>query len=137
MSLGCDDDGVGDIFSYSRLTLTGLTPGSTIFARVWEFGGDNTEPFAISAYNGTLSTSTFEDASEFTYFPNPVRNELTLKSQNNIENISVFNMLGQEVIRTAPNALETVLDTNALTQGAYFVQVTVNNVTKTVRIIKQ
>ena len=36
-----------------------------------------------------------------------------------------------------PNTLESNLDMNGLSQGAYFVQVTINNVTETVRILKQ
>jgi len=133
---GCDDDGADD-GNFSKLALTGLASGSTIYVRVWEFLGDETEPFAISAHNATLSTSAFENEKTFTYFPNPVKNELTLKAQSNIQNVSVFNMLGQEVLRATPNALESNLNTNELSQGAYFVQVTINNTTETVRIIKQ
>ena len=66
-----------------------------------------------------------------------MKNELSLKAQNTIQNVSVFNMLGQEVLRATPNTLESNLDMNGLSQGAYFVQVTINNVTETVRILKQ
>lgn len=136
-SIGCDDDGAAGADGFSQLTLTGLVASSTIYVRVWEYGGDETEPFAISAHSTTLSTSAFENEKAFTYFPNPVKNELTLKAQNNIQNVSVFNMLGQEVLRATPNTLESTLNTNELSQGAYFVQVTINNVTETVRILKQ
>ncbi|MFN3753487.1 fibronectin type III domain-containing protein [Flavobacterium sp.] len=41
-----DDDGIG-LMSY--LSLSGLTPGSTIYIRVWEFGNDNNGTFGICA----------------------------------------------------------------------------------------
>jgi hypothetical protein len=66
-----------------------------------------------------------------------VKNELNLRAQSSIQNVSIYNMLGQEVLRTAPNTLESNVDMNQLQTGAYFVKVTVNNVTETIRVIKQ
>ncbi|MDG5491717.1 T9SS type A sorting domain-containing protein [Psychroserpens sp. SPM9] len=86
----------------------------------------------------TLSTETVENENAFTYFPNPVKNELTLSAaQKDIQNVAIYNMLGQEVLRTAPNAVESTIDMNGMSQGAYFVKVTIGNVTETIRIIKQ
>jgi hypothetical protein len=125
------------------VTSTGLTGGATYLVRVWSDGvlpppttGRIEGTFDITA-DATLSINSFENENAFTYFPNPVKNELTIKAQNNIQNVSVFNMLGQEVLRAVPNTLESNLDMNGLSQGAYFVQVTINNVTETVRILKQ
>ena len=73
---------------------------------------------------------------QLSYYPNPVSVSLRLKAQNSIENISVYNMLGQEVLRTTPNTLENVMDMSPLQAGAYFVKVTINGLTETVRIIK-
>jgi hypothetical protein len=74
---------------------------------------------------------------EFTYFPNPVNDVLSLRAQANIQNVSVYNMLGQEVIRLSPNALDSDVNLSQLQDGAYFVKVTINNATDTVRIIKK
>ncbi|WP_449274554.1 T9SS type A sorting domain-containing protein [Lacinutrix gracilariae] len=73
----------------------------------------------------------------FSYFPNPVNNNLTLTAQKDIENIAVYNMLGQEVLRTAPNAVNTEVNMSALQAGAYFVKVTIGNATETVKVIKK
>lgn len=86
--------------------------------------------------DSTLSTQTLENELAFSYFPNPVKNNLTLKAQKDIQNVSVYNMLGQEVLRTTPNAVNSEVNMNALQAGAYFVKVTINNVTETVRVIK-
>ena len=62
---------------------------------------------------------------------------LSLEAQNNIQNVSVYNMLGQEVVRVSPNVVETQLDMSALQVGAYFVKVTINNATKTIKVLKK
>jgi hypothetical protein len=79
----------------------------------------------------------FEDSAAFTYFPNPVKNTLTLNAQNEMSNVSVINMLGQEVLTMSPNNVDSVIDMSELQLGVYFVNVTINNTTKTIRIIKQ
>ena len=87
--------------------------------------------------HGADSFLQFENENTFSYYPNPVNDELVLKAQNNIKNVSVYNMLGQEVLRTAPNALDANVNMSELNTGTYFVQVTINDVTETVRIIKK
>ncbi|WP_452226507.1 fibronectin type III domain-containing protein [Lacinutrix cladophorae] len=84
----------------------------------------------------TLSNQDFDNGLAFTYYPNPVSNALVLKAQKDIENISVYNMLGQEVLRTAPNAVNTEVNMTSLQSGAYFVKVTIGNSTETVRVLK-
>ena len=89
-------------------------------------------------YFYTEPTAGIEDAelSQFTYFPNPVNNVLTIKAQASIDSITVYNMLGQSVIRSAPNTNNSTVDMSVLQTGAYFVQVSINKTLKTVRVIK-
>ncbi|MCA0133079.1 T9SS type A sorting domain-containing protein [Winogradskyella alexanderae] len=84
-----------------------------------------------------LSVNEFDYLDSFTYYPNPVKNTLTLNAQNNIENVRMYNMLGQEVMRVQPQTVDSELDMSGLETGTYFVQVTIANVTKTVRVVKQ
>jgi len=135
-SIDCDDDG-SSANLFSILELTGLTPGSTIYIRVWESGGDDDEPFSISAYSASLSVNNFESESAFTYYPNPVKNTLTLNAKNTIEQVAMYNMLGQEVLRVSPNSVDSNLDMSSLQTGTYFVKVTIANVTETIRVMKQ
>ena len=78
-----------------------------------------------------------DNPAAFTYYPNPVKNTLTLNAQNNIDSVVMYNMLGQEVLRTIPHAIDSELDMSQLNSGTYFVQVTIANTTKTVRVIKE
>ncbi|CAN1520783.1 Secretion system C-terminal sorting domain [Flavobacteriaceae bacterium] len=136
--VGCnDDDGSGNM---SILSLTGQTAGETLYVGVWKYG--IAEPtaansgFQIAAYDGSLSTNTFNSAS-FTYYPNPVKNTLNLSYSENISDVSVYNLLGQQVIAKAINANQSQIDMSHLTSGTYMVKVTANNQVKTIKVIKQ
>ncbi|WP_375242028.1 T9SS type A sorting domain-containing protein, partial [Lacinutrix sp.] len=114
---------------------TGLASG-TYYVSVTD---DGTAPGASTLRvddTATLSTTDFDSSVGFTYYPNPVNNTLTLSAQKEISNVAVFNMLGQEVIRTAPNAVSNDVDMSNLQSGAYFVQVTIGQAVETVRVIK-
>ena len=73
----------------------------------------------------------------FSYFPNPVNDQLTINAQTSVNDIAVLNMLGQVVLRQSPNNLNCVVDMAALKTGVYFVQVSIGNKTQTVRVLKQ
>jgi len=85
----------------------------------------------------SLSTAEFNSESLFAYYPNPVNDNLTLKAQKEISNVSVYNMLGQEVYRNAPNSVDNLVNMSDLQSGAYFVKVTIDNVTETIKVIKK
>ena len=135
-SIDCDDDGAATA-NFSELSLTGLVAGEIVYFRVWEYGGDEVEAFSVSAFNATLSVGDFENEAAFTYYPNPVKNTLTLNAKNTIEQVAMYNMLGQEVLRANPNTLNSNLDMSTLQTGTYFVKVTIGNVTETIRVMKQ
>ena len=74
--------------------------------------------------------------SDFSFFPNPVNALLSIKAQAPIQSIIVYNMLGQPVVRLRPNTVNTKIDMSGLQVGTYFVEVSVNNTYKKVRVIK-
>ena len=124
--------------SMPEIELTGYTASSK-FAIYGEsanssedidFFVDNFSITATSLGMDTLSTS------NFTYFPNPVNNVLSIKAQASIDSITVYNMLGQTVVKSTPNTTTTAVDMSKLQTGAYFVQVAINNSIETVRVLK-
>lgn len=133
-TLGCSDDEGVDAFSI--LSLTGLTPGETIYARVWEYANDTIGSFRVSAYDSALGTDTF-DAANFAYYPNPVKNTLNLSSRQNITEVKVFNILGQQMIVKPLNNTQGEIDMSALPKGTYMVKVLAGNQVKTIKIIKE
>ncbi|AXO78859.1 T9SS C-terminal target domain-containing protein [Olleya aquimaris] len=142
--VGNSDSGfVGDGESYSF----SATAGTQYWVNVAHNSGtiDNAEgSFRINVNTSdtatlqdlSLSTEDFRKESLFTYYPNPVSNSLNLKAQKEISNVSVYNMLGQEVYRNSPNSFNSTVDMANLDSGAYFVKVTINDTTETIKIIK-
>jgi len=74
---------------------------------------------------------------DFSYYPNPVENQLNLRAGKLIEQVEVFNLLGQKVIQEQPNALESNLTTDRLQSGVYLMNVTIDGSQKTFRIVKK
>ncbi|NQX84703.1 MAG: fibronectin type III domain-containing protein [Flavobacteriaceae bacterium] len=136
-SLGCNVDGPTTASGfYSHLSLIGLTPGETIYVRVWENGGNMVIPFSISAFNSTLSINDVPFES-LKYYPNPVVNELNLKANQIITSIRIYNVLGQEVKSVRPNSMTLKVDMSTLIAGVYLVKVSINGNTNTLRLIKK
>ncbi len=134
VEIACDDDGGPGLFS--SIALTGYTPGEQFYVRVWEFGNNNFGTFSICAWSPTTLSVDTNVIEGFSYYPNPVSNVLNVKAQNSISNVAVYNMLGQEVLRTAPNTVASEVNMSNLQTGAYFVKVTIGDTTKTIRVIK-
>ncbi|HEX8269556.1 MAG TPA: T9SS type A sorting domain-containing protein [Flavobacterium sp.] len=72
-----------------------------------------------------LANADFDFASEFSVYPNPANGALKVRSLNAvpINTISIYNILGQQVI-VVPNAKEvTAVDVSDLRAGTYFIQI--------------
>ena len=91
--------------------------------------------FQLTSFS-SLGTNIPDQSTTFEYFPNPVKDELTIKAQQNIDSIEIFNILGQSVISLSPGALETKVDMQTLQTGAYFVKISINQNTETFRVLK-
>ena len=139
--LACDEDDDADVVGdgaglQANLLVTTLDAGITYYFVVDGFNG-TTGTFDIAISDPTLSVDSIESEASFTYYPNPVNNELQLNAQKDIQNVAVYNMLGQEVLRMSPNTIESTVDMSGFSQGAYFVQVTIDDSVETIRIIKK
>lgn len=100
-------------------------------------GAENVSRTISVVCSPTLSIGEVSSENAFTYYPNPVNSTLTLKAQKNIDGVVVYNMVGQEVLRSTPNTVSNELDMSNLATGSYFVEVSVEGISKTVRIIKE
>ncbi|QAA80755.1 T9SS type A sorting domain-containing protein [Aequorivita sp. H23M31] len=73
----------------------------------------------------------------FTYYPNPVENSLALKANTEIQNVVVYNLLGQQVISLQPNNATPTLEMGNLPTGAYLMKVIIDGNENTYRLIKK
>ena len=134
--VGCnDDDGNGN---FSKIVLTGLTPGDVLFIGVWKYGNFASDgEFQLSAYDDSLLSNTSFENENFRAYPNPVQNVLNLSYNKSISNVKVFNLLGQEVMTNAINANQSKIDMSHLASGTYLVKVTADNQVKTIKVLKE
>ncbi|WP_432672701.1 choice-of-anchor J domain-containing protein [Flavobacterium sp. SM2513] len=118
-----------DFSSYSgtdtHIGIRLLTPSGNQYANIDNF-----------VWEENLSVGSF-DAAQFQYFPNPVRNILTLAYKQNIDQVTVYNLLGQRVLDNTVHATLAKIDMSTLTQGSYIVKITSENQTKTIKVIKE
>jgi len=84
----------------------------------------------------TLATTSFDNAA-FAYYPNPVRNVLNLSYKQNITDVKIYNILGQEVLVKSVNAAQGQVDMTNLPSGNYIAKVTSNGIVKTIKVIKE
>ncbi|AWA31169.1 hypothetical protein HYN48_14295 [Flavobacterium magnum] len=134
--IACDDDGA-DTGNYSKVTVTGQTPGDMLYLRIYEYNNDNAGGFGLTAYDESMLGVTGVDKSQFAAYPNPVKNILNLSYAQNITDVTVFNLLGQQVMSKKVNANIGQIDMSGISAGAYFVIVNTVDGAKTVKVIKQ
>ncbi|WP_394759292.1 T9SS type A sorting domain-containing protein, partial [Flavobacterium sp.] len=68
---------------------------------------------------------------------NPVKDVLNLSYTKEISNVSVHNLLGQEVMTKTINATQSKIDMSNLANGTYLVKVTVDGLVKTLKVVKE
>ena len=94
------------------------------------------EEWTVNIFGPTLGLSEASIA-DFKVFPNPAQNTLNVRAGNTIDAIQVYNLIGQEVLRDNPSTSERQINISNLQRGIYIVQVTVEEVTETIRLIKR
>jgi len=70
-------------------------------------------------------------------YPNPATNVLNIAAQESIDNVQVFNMLGQKVIDANPNQASATINVSGLKAGVYIVNTAANGKQSSARFIKQ
>ena len=84
----------------------------------------------------TIGTSQFND-NNFSFYPNPANNRLNLQTTGQVEEVKVFNMLGQQVMKETPKTVSPSLNVEALQVGTYIMNVTIDGTSANFRFIKE
>ncbi|MVO09873.1 T9SS type A sorting domain-containing protein [Flavobacterium sp. TP390] len=134
--LGCNDSASSAGDDHPLITVTGRTPGETLYYRVWEYGNDNFGEFLVSVYDASLSATAF-DLTNFMAYPNPVKDVLNLEYTSNMTSVVVYNMIGQQVINQQVNATAAKINMTELNSGTYVVQVVIDGTTQVLKVVKE
>jgi hypothetical protein len=131
-----DNGGSGGNETY---TIAASQTGVTYFVNVGHYSGTTNSaegPFEINVTSAVLGTPSLEGVT-FTAYPNPVNDVLNLSYATEMDEVYVYNLLGQQVIKKSIGANQAQLDFTQLSQGAYVVKVVSGGTSKTIKVVKQ
>lgn len=112
-------------FQYKLGTTSNLVSKNVYFDNIY-----------FSTNQGTvLNTNNFV-TNNLRVYPNPAQNEWNISADNIIVSVKLFDVLGKEVQVSKPNALNVRVDASELSKGLYFANITTDNGSKVVKLIK-
>jgi len=130
--------GESEVVNTTEVTLTELSPETDyeVYVRAicTNLNSDLAGPETFTTDEMSVDSHIFAD---FTFYPNPVKDQLILKAGSQIKSVEVYNLLGQSVISAQPNSLEAQINTEKLQSGVYLMNVTIYGSQKTFRIVKK
>lgn len=94
-----------------------------------------TQP-CVTEFVNSLNNADFA-FSGLSYFPNPVRNNLSISNSSIITQVEIISVLGQKMITQNSNGLHTEINLSNLPNGVFFVKVKADGQEKIFRIIKE
>lgn len=125
-------------YSISLSDFTNLTTRAHLSQYIFSSNGTSTV-YIDNVYFSKEATAGLAglEANKLAVYPNPATNVLNIKGSVAIQTIAVYNMLGQEVLTTAPNNTTAAINVAQLQNGVYIVHVTIDGATKSRKFIKQ
>ncbi len=119
--------------------LSDLTPETTydVYVRAICDNDNMSEWTAVESFTTDFLGVNTENFVGFNYYPNPVKNSINLESRLNIDKVSIYNLLGQEVLSRDLNEMSPSLDMSNLASGAYILRVQIGSQSKIIRVIKE
>jgi hypothetical protein len=132
-----DDRGANSAVNIAPLDLSAFA-GQSVYIAFRHFDSIDINSVLLDniIVNGTLSTDEFS-ATNFTQYFNLNSNELRLNVSIPMQNIKLFNTLGQEIVNRNLSNTEEVISLSNISTGIYIAQVTIGNNTETFRLIKR
>lgn len=125
---------------YYGTTIPGpFTASHSSGALTFVFMSDYAFPYSGWVADVTCTPLSVEDIAfeNFTYYPNPVENNLIIRATNEIESVRVYNLLGQEIMNVKPNTATPIIEMSGLQTGTYLMKVSIEGNEKTYRLLKK
>jgi hypothetical protein len=90
----------------------------------------------LIADTNSLGLESLSKINGLSYFPNPVKNNVTITSENDaIKNILVYDIIGNKVAVLSPDKNHATIDVTNFISGVYIAHVIVGSETNTIRFI--
>jgi hypothetical protein len=102
--------------------------GNAVGSEIWSFTTES-DPTLSIVKNDILGLS---------IYPNPSKNVINIKSDNLPTKVSIYNLLGKQIkVFDGSQLTDGIIDISNLSKGVYLMKITINEATKTIRIMKE
>lgn len=116
---------------------TALVLGTTYYATQSNGTCESSSRLAVTILSGGCLGNEEFAINAVKLFPNPVTDFVTISSNELLTRVEILNFLGQLVYSNNNKELVTTIDMSRYASGAYFVRVSVDNSTKTFKVIRK
>jgi len=123
----------------SSFTIQGLSVADIIHLKFVGSGKSIIYLDNIYFFKGSITAmSDLKSETTISYYPNPVMNDLNIQSVTEIESVDVYTITGQKIKSVVLETSSAIVDLNDITQGTYFVAVTLKNGSRSIqKIVKK
>jgi hypothetical protein len=91
---------------------------------------------ALLDANGAILDVVDIDTTNFVVYPNPLRDVLYVKGMLSVDRVSIFDLMGRNVLKATPNKSDFNLDVSNLNKGIYMVDLKSAGKTTTIKVVK-
>lgn len=102
----------------------------------FDFNPAITTDDCVTEFVQSLNTNNFA-FNDLEYYPNPVKNSLSISNSSLIDTIEITSMLGQRIVTKQINDLQTEINLTDISKGIYFAKVTSDGQEKVIKIVKE
>ena len=95
------------------------------------------EPYANITISNSILGITENTIDGFSFYPNPINNQLNLSAKSNIEKVALYNINGQKVYSDKVNALQKTINLSFLQSGLYVMHIISDGISASYKVIKQ
>ena len=154
LTVGSQAGGLPNIFN-----IVYQNTGNNVFVQTQILGGEYIADCVIDDFNGdglkdiiiqgfafdtnvywntstTLSTAEIASNQEVNFYPNPASDFVYFNLNETIESLSLYNLLGQQVVSKQVNDENFSLDISHLSPGTYIAKLNNNGKTKMIKLVK-
>ncbi|HLA56781.1 MAG TPA: T9SS type A sorting domain-containing protein [Flavobacterium sp.] len=120
-----------------HVSASNLPANQTVYFGIGVWSTPNNLDFDVTNFTVTqLGVGDFNQ-NKMSIYPNPVTDVLNIGNITGMADVSIYNLLGQEVFRKSGIDDESHINVSGLSSGTYLVKVTVGEKMETFKIIKE
>ena len=138
-----EDCSLGELYSENtdfcgqQSMLTFMSDGTTTYIIIVEGASNSSGNFEMEITCDPILGLEDNQLASFEFYPNPVRDQVHISAGTTIDQILIYTILGQEVLKTLPNASSFSMDLSRLEAGTYLIKASAAQSTESYILLKE